>query len=105
MSNVIERHGEMVMRTRSEDLAMPATVMMHGAIGLAGEVGEVCEMIKKHLWHGRSLDRDALEKEIGDVLWYLHSLAEGSGISLASAFETNIAKLEKRHPNGFTTDY
>jgi NTP pyrophosphatase (non-canonical NTP hydrolase) len=41
------------------------------AMGLAGEAGEVCDLLKKHLLHGKELDRDELNKELGDVLWYL----------------------------------
>ena len=93
----------MVLETRSKDLL--GQELQHAIVGLAGEVGEVSEMIKKHLWHGRALDYDKLELEIGDVLWYLHSLCETTGISLESALQRNTEKLRARHPDGFNTGY
>lgn len=66
------------------------------AIGLAGEVGEVCEPIKKHRFHGKPLGLPEMRKEIGDVLWYLAVLAKHYGFSLSSIMTENIRKLQKR---------
>ena len=85
------------MRPRPERLA-------HWALGLAGEAGETDEMIKKHLFHEHELDHEALVKELGDVLWYLAVLAKELDVELEEVAETNIAKLKKRYPNGFTTE-
>ncbi len=73
-----------------------------GALGLAGEAGEAIEHVKKHVFHGRPLDRAELAKEIGDVLWYLAALASGADISLDACALGNVAKLAKRYPEGFT---
>lgn len=73
-----------------------------GALGLAGEAGEAIEHVKKHVFHGRALDREALAKEIGDVLWYLAALASGADLSLDACASGNVAKLAKRYPEGFT---
>ena len=52
------------------------------AMGLAGETGELVDLLKKVYFHGHVLDRGALVKELGDVQWYLAILAEQLGISL-----------------------
>lgn len=82
----------------------PATseALVLGALGLAGEAGEAVEHVKKHVFHSRPLDREALAKEIGDVLWYLSALATGAGLDLGACAEGNIEKLRKRYPDGFT---
>lgn len=66
------------------------------ALGLAGEVGEVCEKIKKHIRDGRILDKEELKKELGDVLWYLSALSGDLDISLEDVAITNYNKLKSR---------
>ena len=69
-------------------------------LGLAGETGEVCELWKKH--HHRKdprFTKDQILEELGDVLWYLTRLAWLQGWSLDEVMETNIEKLNRRHPN------
>ena len=69
-------------------------------LGLSGEVGEVCEKVKKHIRDGRELDKDDLTKELGDVLWYLSAVANDLGIDLQSVAERNIKKLKSRQERG-----
>jgi len=73
-------------------------------IGLAGEVGEVVEIVKKVEGHGHDLDKVKLRGELGDVLWYLSSVASAYGISLGECATNNIAKLRTRYPNGFSSN-
>lgn len=73
------------------------------ALGLAGEAGEVCEILKKHHGHGRDLDPTALKAELGDVLWYVAAIATSHGLSLTDIAAFNAAKLRRRYPYGFVT--
>lgn len=72
-----------------------------GALGLAGEGGEIIDLIKKHLFHGKPLDRDKAVEELGDVLWYVQCLAEALDVNLSEVAQKNAQKLKKRYPNGF----
>lgn len=72
--------------------------LLFPVVGLTGEIGEIAEPIKKHLFHGKTLDREALLQEVGDVLWYLEALASDLGSSLGEVARENIAKLRLRHP-------
>lgn len=65
-------------------------------IGLAGEVGEICEKVKKHIRDGKVLDTEDLKKELGDVLWYLSAIASDLGIDLEDVATTNYEKLKSR---------
>ena len=61
----------------------PKTALAVWGLGLAGESGEVVELIKKHLGHGHELDLEKVSKELGDVLWYISAIAKDSfGINL-----------------------
>ena len=73
--------------------------LIDAAAGLAEEAGEALSLVRKHLYQGRELDRDKLEKELGDVLWCLAMTAKAAGLSLEAIAAANIAKLEARHPS------
>jgi len=73
-----------------------------GGLGIAGEAGEVAYLIKKHIYHDKTLDRDKLIKEMGDVRWYLEYLAIVLNTTMGEVELVNMTKLLKRYPNGFT---
>lgn len=88
-------------RAKGEELGA-AWHMAVMALGLAGEAGEVADLLKKKMGHGHPLDLDKLTSELGDVLWYVTALAECAGLTLDEIARYNVAKLRKRYPNGFT---
>lgn len=73
-----------------------------GGLGLAGEAGEVADLIKKHLFHGHPLDPDKVVLELGDVLWYIAQTARVVGRSLDDVAQANLDKLARRYPEGFS---
>ena len=72
---------------------------MEAAIGLAGESGEVVDIIKKHVMYGRDLDKEHLTEEVGDALHYLLRIVHFylDDLSLEEIMKANILKLEKRY--------
>lgn len=76
-------------------------LVLNGALGLAGEAGEVVDLIKKYLYQGHPLDKEKLVNELGDVCWYVAVLADGLGYRLEDVMQGNVEKLRKRYPNGF----
>ncbi|MDR0461820.1 MAG: nucleoside triphosphate pyrophosphohydrolase family protein [Christensenellaceae bacterium] len=71
-----------------------------GLLGIAGESGEVCEILKKHYSRGTPIDRDELIKELGDVMWYIAELCDVFGFTLEDVAQRNILKLAARHTGG-----
>ena len=65
------------------------------ALGLAGEVGEVCNLIKKQERDGAD-HTERIKEELGDVLWYLTQLCAKYS-SLEEVAAHNLAKLEDRY--------
>ena len=74
---------------------------LNWALGIAGEAGEYCELIKKHAFHGKDLDLDAAKKELGDVLFYVAMAAKNLHLSLEEVAKANLQKLRARYPRGF----
>jgi NTP pyrophosphatase (non-canonical NTP hydrolase) len=78
--------------------------VMHRILGLVGEAGEVAERIKKiyrdHNGDFNQLDKQSLNKELGDVLWYIATLADYLGISLEDIAQTNVKHLQRRQKHG-----
>lgn len=68
---------------------------MYLALGLAGESGEVAEKIKK-LYRDNKLVAEDLEKELGDVFWYLTRLCAWLEVQPSTILEKNLKKLEDR---------
>lgn len=70
-------------------------------LGLAGEAGEVANIVKKiQRDHDGILTdeiRSKLKDELGDVLWYISACADELGITLTEIAEYNVNKLAKRH--------
>jgi NTP pyrophosphatase (non-canonical NTP hydrolase) len=73
-------------------------------LGLAGETGEVCEKTKKLIRDGNGEPTESylkdIQKELGDVLWYVANIAHDLGIDLDEVAKTNIEKLKSRQERG-----
>jgi NTP pyrophosphatase (non-canonical NTP hydrolase)/predicted Rdx family selenoprotein len=67
-------------------------------LGIAGEAGEVLTEYKKYLRDGDShrLFRERFAEELGDLLWYLASVATKFGLDLSEIAEQNLAKCQQR---------
>jgi len=74
------------------------------ALGVAGEAGEVAEKAKKLLRDDDGVlteeRREAMLKELGDVIWYVSVLAAKLGYKFSEVGHSNITKLRERQANG-----
>lgn len=91
------------MRTSSKTI-LPSEHLMNGALGLAGEAGEVADIVKKATFQGHTISREHIAKELGDVCWYIAETATAIGYDLETIMQMNIDKLMKRYPDGFSAD-
>ena len=79
-------------------------VLINSVMGLCGESGEAIDIVKKWLAGGHPLDREHLAKELGDVAWYLAEAATALDLDLEDILRANLEKLERRYPDGFSTE-
>lgn len=78
--------------------------LINATLGLAGEAGEVTDIVKKFFYHGHDLDRQALIKELGDLQFYVALCAYAVDVPLEDVALLNVEKLTKRYPSGFTVE-
>lgn len=85
------------------------TGLMYVALKMNGEAGELAEHVGKAMrdesFGVTSLalseaKRELIQKEIGDVLWYLAAAAREIGTDLGTIAKANIAKLKDRQARG-----
>ena len=73
---------------------------IYPVLGLCGESGEVAEKIKKIIRDGDGTiskeQKVELEKELGDILWYIANLGVELGLKMDSIASKNIDKLKSR---------
>lgn len=71
--------------------------------GISGESGELSEMIKKGIFHGQPelLDPAKVQKELGDLLYYVTQMATLFGLLIEDVARVNNLKLQARYPDGF----
>ena len=89
------------------DLSQEQMELLHAAIGISTEAGEILDAFKKHLIYGQPLDRVNISEEIGDVMWYIAIMTRylrNDGISLQDILNSNINKLKVRFPDKFTSE-
>lgn len=77
---------------------------VYPALGLAGEAGEVADKIKKVLRDNKCVfteeKKKEIAKELGDVLWYIATLANDIGYTLEEVGQMNYDKLHSRQERG-----
>lgn len=99
----INEYQGLAMRTRNNELSADYQ-LLNGALGLAGESGEIADLVKKHLMQGHPLDIEHIAKELGDVCWYIAATATAIGCDMETIMKMNIDKLRKRYPEGFSSE-
>jgi NTP pyrophosphatase (non-canonical NTP hydrolase) len=82
--------------------------LVHMLLGLAGEVGELIDALKKHLIYGQPLDVANVDEELGDIEFYLAGIRNGllgqGGQFRDGIVAHNMAKLSRRYYAGKYTD-
>lgn len=91
-------------REIKESLTSEQAHLIHMGIGIAGEAGELLDAVKKHSIYQKSLDRENVIEELGDLEFYLEGLRQGIGVSRDAVLEYNREKLSKRYHQGTYSD-
>lgn len=77
--------------------------LVTAAMGMSGEAGEFSEIVKKVVFHGKTLTyevKDHMIKELGDVMWYWTNACRAIGVDPNEVIALNVTKLSARYPGG-----
>ena len=89
---------------RSKDLSAHDPAFVAKILGLVGEAGEVAEKFKKIVRDKNGVvsedDKADIEKELGDVLWYISAVSDYLGLKLDDVANKNLEKLFSRRDRG-----
>ena len=95
----MNEYQQLAQRTINEELNVQEK-MMHALHGMASEVGEIHGIYQKS-YQGHEVDGIKLQKELGDLLWFIAEFCTASDWSLEYIAHKNIDKLRRRYPEGF----
>lgn len=71
--------------------------LLHMAVGISGEAGELLDAIKKHVVYNKPLDVVNVVEELGDLEFYMQGLRSGINVLREQTILANMHKLAKRY--------
>jgi len=74
--------------------------LLHMAVGVSGEAGELLDVVKKHCVYQKQIDIPHIIEEAGDILFYLTGLLNELDLSLEDCIDANREKLSRRYASG-----
>ena len=92
-----QEYVKLAMRTNT-DMGRKSNVI-HSALLLGSEAGEVISEVKRFFAYGKELDTSHIKEELGDIMWGVALMCHALGFDLEDVMRTNIAKLEARYPD------
>jgi NTP pyrophosphatase (non-canonical NTP hydrolase) len=91
--------------TRAKVLTSVVQDILHAAVGVSGEGGELLDAVKKCWIYNKPLSPEVIEnlkEEAGDALFYIQHLCNILGCTMQDLINGNIEKLCKRYPQGYS---
>lgn len=85
-----------------DELTAETAHLLHMAVGVSGEAGELLDAIKKAAIYGKPLDVANVIEELGDIEFYLSGIRQALGLDRISVIAANLNKLNVRYPTGYS---
>ena len=76
--------------------------LLHAAMGIGTEAGEMLDAFKRKIFYGKELDTVNVKEELGDLMWYMAILMRELDLDFEEVLQLNIDKLKARFPDKFT---
>ncbi len=92
-----------------DEIGVDVPRLLTASIAIGSEAGEFADLVKKVIFQNKDYTKevqDKLQRELGDICFYLTLACQALGVTLDEVLQTNYEKLSKRYPNGvFETQY
>jgi NTP pyrophosphatase (non-canonical NTP hydrolase) len=80
-----------------EELTPARMHILHMAVGVSGEAGELLDAIKKVAIYDKAPDRENIVEELGDLEFYMEGLRQAFSITREETITYNKKKLAARY--------
>lgn len=82
--------------------------LLHMAVGVSGEAGELLDAVKKHTIYNKPLDLNNVIEELGDLEFYMEGLRQIINVDRETILVANMNKLrdgsKPRYASGVYSD-
>lgn len=85
-----------------KDMGSPTLDLLHAAVGISGEAGELLDAVKKNWAYGKPLDRANVIEELGDLEFYCCAMRMLAGVTRQEVLQANADKLAVRYGNSYS---
>lgn len=92
----LAKPGEQIKADMTADQAH----LLHMAVGVSGEAGELLDAIKKNAIYGKPLDLTNVIEELGDLEFYMQGIRAAISVPRGTVLASNMEKLRKRYSSG-----
>lgn len=100
LARALMKPGEVI----AEQMTASAADLLHAALGVTTEAGELGDAIKKYAIYQKPLDRENVVEELADLRFYMAAVMNRLGITEERILLHLNAKLGKRYASGSYSD-
>ena len=96
MTLVLAKDGQQIIN----ELTPEKADLLHMAVGVSGEAGELLDAVKKAVIYNKEMDLVNIVEELGDLEFYMSKIRQIVGITREEILQRNIDKLSIRYAKG-----
>ncbi|MEG0198583.1 MAG: nucleoside triphosphate pyrophosphohydrolase family protein [Acinetobacter sp.] len=96
MTSALSKSGSAIIK----ELNPTKADLLHMAVGVAGEAGELLDAVKKATIYNKPIDHENTIEELGDLEFYMSRIRQIIGVTRDEVLEHNYKKLSKRYALG-----
>ena len=96
MTLALAKDGQQIIN----ELTPEKADLLHMAVGVSGEAGELLDAVKKAVIYNKEMDLVNIIEELGDLEFYMSKIRQIVGVTREEILQRNIDKLSVRYAKG-----